>query len=64
MITLTQTLTNQDTLGGLTPPELELGKKILTTNLFFKPGESVLIVTDNRLLDAAAKIWFESAQSV
>lgn len=64
MITLTQTLTNQDTLGGLTPPELELGKKILTTNLFFKPGESVLIVTDNRLLDAAAKIWFESAKAL
>ncbi len=57
-------ITNQQTLRELSPTELDLGLRILTTNLNLQPNERVLIVTDKLMKQAEAGLWFEAAKKI
>jgi aminopeptidase len=59
-----QHLDSHQSIRLLSADELTLGQKILKNNLFFKPGEKVLIVTDAYLKNREAAIWFEAAKSL
>ena len=59
-----QQLTTSDTIRELTQPEVELGVRIFTINMGYKPGESVLVVTDTAKLEQEAAVWFESAKQL
>jgi leucyl aminopeptidase (aminopeptidase T) len=61
---IVEQLTSQQSLRQLNPAELELGLRVLKTNLGLQPNERVLIVTDSLMKEVEAAIWFEAAKKV
>jgi leucyl aminopeptidase (aminopeptidase T) len=61
---IVQKLTARESIRTLTPEELALGRQILEYNFSFKPGESVLVITDPLMLEQEAALWFETAKTL
>lgn len=57
-------LTQQDTIRPLTPHEVTMATRILELNLGYSPLDTVLIVTDEQMLNQEAAIWFETAKAL
>ena len=60
---ITKIYTPEETISKLSPQELEIGKKVLTTNMGLKQDESLLIVTDPDM-EKEANIWFEAGKTI
>lgn len=43
---------------------IDLGKRVLTTNMGLKPTESLLIVTDPNMENQEAALWFEAGKTI
>jgi leucyl aminopeptidase (aminopeptidase T) len=56
---LTQTISNQETIRQLSPAEKKLGETVLNTNCQLLSHETLLIVTDETMINNEASVWFE-----
>lgn len=61
---ISKILTNSDTLRELLPQEITLTTNVLKTNLQYKNGDSIFIVTDQNMLQQEAALWFETAKQL
>jgi leucyl aminopeptidase (aminopeptidase T) len=52
------------TIRPLTKKELQLGKQIFQTNINADDTDTVIIVTDDNMLQKEAAIWFETAKNL
>lgn len=59
-----KTFTSNDVIRQLNDRELELGLSIIQKNLGFEPGNSILVVVDQPMLEQEAAIWFEAAKNL
>lgn len=61
---VSQRFNHTQTLRSLTPHEQAFGKQIFEINLEFNPVDTVLLVTDEKMLELEAAIWFETARTL
>lgn len=61
---VTKIYTSTETCRKLTPEELEIGQKVLKTNMGLKPTESLLVVTNPQMEKEEAAIWFEAGKTI
>lgn len=59
---VTQHIDSNKSVRKISEDELQIGVNILLKNLSFQPNEKILIVTDQKMLQKEAAIWFESAK--
>jgi len=57
-------ITNFDQFQSISSELIRLGEKILTTNLLYTSGNSILIITDSQMFETEAQIWIQAGQQL
>jgi leucyl aminopeptidase (aminopeptidase T) len=62
-MTITKIYPHNDNVP-VSPDDVELGRKVLITNMGLNPAESLLVVTDPLMKDVEGKLWLEAGKKI